>query len=182
MGQNNVGKSTILESLRWLLKPSARSASDFTDTEQPIVVTAKIEGISAAIPGLIPEPKHRAAIEPYCRNGILWIRVRLMARQPIHSSQKSAIQQRLRRTATSIDYGELKKMALPWFSVIQEEISVHSVWQSKVNSTKPFGNRQRRFSVQQIESDNRQFESGDRDCFVHVVGDWAVWGIGLVMA
>ena len=75
VGQNNVGKSTILESLRWLLKPDARSASDFTDTKQPIVVTAKIEGISAAILGLIPEPKHRAAIEPYCPNGILWIRV-----------------------------------------------------------------------------------------------------------
>jgi len=69
-----VGKSTILESLRWLLKPDARSASDFTDTKQPIVVTAKIEGISAAILALIPEPKHRTAIEPYCPNGILWIR------------------------------------------------------------------------------------------------------------
>ena len=75
VGQNNVGKSTILESLRWLLKPDARSASDFTDTKQPIVVTAKIEGISAAILGLIPEPKHRTAIEPYCPNGVLWIRV-----------------------------------------------------------------------------------------------------------
>jgi putative ATP-dependent endonuclease of OLD family len=75
VGQNNVGKSTILESLRWLLKPDARSASDFTDAKKPIVVTAKIEGISAAILGLIPEPKHRTAIEPYCPNGILWIRV-----------------------------------------------------------------------------------------------------------
>lgn len=68
VGQNNVGKSTILESLRWLLKPDARSASDFADTKQPIVVTARIEGISAAILGRIPEPKHRTAIEPYCPN------------------------------------------------------------------------------------------------------------------
>lgn len=75
VGQNNVGKSTILESLRWLLKPDARSASDFADAKEPIVVTAKIEGISAAILGLIPEPKHRTAIEPYCPNGVLWIRV-----------------------------------------------------------------------------------------------------------
>ncbi len=75
VGQNNVGKSTILESLRWLLKPDARSASDFADAKQPIVVTARIEGISAAILGLIPEPKHRTAIEPFCPNGVLWIRV-----------------------------------------------------------------------------------------------------------
>ncbi|MHB9008547.1 MAG: ATP-dependent nuclease [Limisphaerales bacterium] len=75
VGQNNVGKSTILESLRWLLKPDARSASDFADAKLPIVVTARIEGISAAILGCIPEPKHRTAIEPYCPNGVLWIRV-----------------------------------------------------------------------------------------------------------
>lgn len=55
VGQNNVGKSTILESLRWLLKPDARSASDFADAKQPIVVTARIEGISAEILGLIPD-------------------------------------------------------------------------------------------------------------------------------
>ncbi len=76
VGQNNVGKSTILESLRWLLKPDARSSTDFADTKQPIVVTARIEGISAAILGRIPDPKHRTAIEPYCPNGVLWIRVR----------------------------------------------------------------------------------------------------------
>jgi putative ATP-dependent endonuclease of the OLD family len=75
VGQNNVGKSTLLESIRWLLKPDARSSSDFTDANQPIVVTARIEGISAAILGLIPEPKHRTSIEPYCPNGVLWIRV-----------------------------------------------------------------------------------------------------------
>ena len=75
VGQNNVGKTTILESLKWLLKPDARSSSDFADAEQPIVVTAQIEGISPAILGLIPEPKHRTAIEPFCPKGVLWIRV-----------------------------------------------------------------------------------------------------------
>ena len=76
VGQNNTGKSTILESLRWLLKPDARSATDFADTGKPIVVTARVEGISAAILGLIPEQKHRTAIEPFCPNGVLWIRVK----------------------------------------------------------------------------------------------------------
>ena len=33
VGQNNVGKSTILESLKWLLKPDARSISDFADAK-----------------------------------------------------------------------------------------------------------------------------------------------------
>lgn len=76
VGQNNAGKSTILESLKWLLKPDARSSSDFADAKQPIVVTARIEGISDVILNHIPEPKHRTAIEPYCPNGVLWIRVR----------------------------------------------------------------------------------------------------------
>ena len=76
VGQNNVGKTTILEALKWLLKPDARAVSDFADAEKPIVVTARIEGISAAILALIPDPKHRIAIEPCCPNGVLWIRVR----------------------------------------------------------------------------------------------------------
>jgi predicted ATP-dependent endonuclease of OLD family len=75
VGQNNAGKSTILESLRWLLKPDARSASDFADTSKPIVVSARVEGISPAILRLIPEQKHRTAIEPFCPNGVLWMRV-----------------------------------------------------------------------------------------------------------
>lgn len=75
VGQNNVGKSTILEALKWLLKPDARSSGDFADGKRPIVVTARVEGISPAILALIPEQKHRTAIEPYCPNGVLWIRV-----------------------------------------------------------------------------------------------------------
>lgn len=57
VGQNNVGKSTILDALKWLLKPDARSSSDFSDAKEPIVVTARVEGISPAILALIPEPK-----------------------------------------------------------------------------------------------------------------------------
>ena len=75
VGQNNVGKSTILDALKWLLKPDARSTGDFGDDTQPIVVTAQIEGITAAILGYIPEQRHRTAIQPFCPNGVLWIRV-----------------------------------------------------------------------------------------------------------
>ena len=76
VGQNNAGKSTILESLRWLLKPDARSSSDFGDPSKPIIVTARVEGITSEIIGLISEPKHRSSIEPYCPEGVLWIRAR----------------------------------------------------------------------------------------------------------
>jgi predicted ATP-dependent endonuclease of OLD family len=75
VGQNNVGKSTILDALKWLLKPDARAANDFADPKQPLVVAARIEGITAQILALLPEQKHRTAIEPYCPNGVLWIRV-----------------------------------------------------------------------------------------------------------
>jgi hypothetical protein len=34
---------------------------------------------------------------------------------------------------TSLDYGQLKEMALPWFEIAQEEIAVHSVWESDIN-------------------------------------------------
>jgi len=32
--------------------------------------------------------------------------------------------------ATSLNYGDLKNMALPWFEIIQEEIPAHSIWES----------------------------------------------------
>ena len=31
---------------------------------------------------------------------------------------------------TSVDYRDLKAMASPWFEIAQEEIEVHSVWES----------------------------------------------------
>ncbi|UHL63511.1 AAA family ATPase [Paralcaligenes sp. KSB-10] len=75
VGQNNAGKSTILFALAWVLKPSALTESDFSKTDQPVVVTARIDGITDEILELIPEPKHRAAIAPYCASGSIWIRV-----------------------------------------------------------------------------------------------------------
>lgn len=74
VGQNNTGKSTILEAIKWVLKPSALSQGDFADAGQPIVVVAKIEGITPELLDKIPEKKHRTAIEPYCKDGTLWIR------------------------------------------------------------------------------------------------------------
>jgi energy-coupling factor transporter ATP-binding protein EcfA2 len=75
VGQNNAGKSTILFALAWVLKPSALAESDFSKIGEPVVVTARIDGITTEILELIPEPKHRAAIAPYCTSGSIWIRV-----------------------------------------------------------------------------------------------------------
>jgi putative ATP-dependent endonuclease of OLD family len=75
VGQNNAGKSTILFALAWVLKPSALEPSDFSKVGEPIVITARIDGITKEILKLIPEAKHQAAIEPFCNTGSMWIRV-----------------------------------------------------------------------------------------------------------
>ncbi len=75
VGQNNAGKSTILFALAWVLKPSALEPSDFSKAGEPVVITARIDGISEEILKLIPEAKHQAAIAPFCSSGSMWIRV-----------------------------------------------------------------------------------------------------------
>jgi predicted ATP-dependent endonuclease of OLD family len=74
VGQNNVGKSTILDAIKWVVKPNALAANDFADVAQPIVVAACISGISAELLDRIPDQRHRAAIEPFCKNETLWVR------------------------------------------------------------------------------------------------------------
>ena len=75
VGPNNSGKSTVLEAIRWVLKPTALKSSDFFDSTKPVVVSACIDGIDEDVLDLIPKQNHRRAIEPYCRNGQIWIRV-----------------------------------------------------------------------------------------------------------
>lgn len=74
VGQNNTGKSSILQAISWVLKPSALSLTDFHDPAKSVEVVACIEGITQEVLGLIPEEKHRKSITPYCRDGRLWIR------------------------------------------------------------------------------------------------------------
>lgn len=75
VGPNNTGKSTIIQAIEWVLKPKALPATDLFDPQSPLEVAACIDGVSDEILGRIPEQKHRTAIEPYCRDGRLWIRV-----------------------------------------------------------------------------------------------------------
>ena len=74
VGQNNTGKSSILQALNWVLKPAALSTKDSHDPDQPVEVVACIDGITDEVLGRVPEEKHRKAIAPYCRDGRLWIR------------------------------------------------------------------------------------------------------------
>lgn len=75
VGQNNAGKSTILDAIRIVLAPKAFSKTDATDSSEPIVISACISGITEELIDQIPDAKHRAAITPYCIDGDLWIRV-----------------------------------------------------------------------------------------------------------
>lgn len=75
VGQNNVGKSTILRALAWVLKPSAIQHGDFSDAKKPVEVCARIDGISEKLLDQMPDQKHRASIEPFCAGGYMWIRV-----------------------------------------------------------------------------------------------------------
>lgn len=76
VGQNNSGKSTVLKAIQWVLKPASLSIGDFGNKDAPVIVSACIDGISQEVLDRIPEQKHRKAIEPYCRNGRLWIRAK----------------------------------------------------------------------------------------------------------
>lgn len=75
VGQNNTGKSTILQAVEWVLKPKALSTTDFADPDNPVEVAACIDGVSDEVLNQIPDANHRRAIAPYCREGRLWIRV-----------------------------------------------------------------------------------------------------------
>lgn len=75
VGQNNAGKSTILDAIRLVLAPKAFAKTDANDPTQPIVISACVSGITEDLIAQIPEARHRAAITPYCIEGNLWIRI-----------------------------------------------------------------------------------------------------------
>lgn len=81
VGQNNCGKTTILKAIAWALKPGKVDSADFANSEEPIVVTARIDGISESIIAKIPEANHQKAIQPYCINETLWVRSSYTAKE-----------------------------------------------------------------------------------------------------
>ncbi|MCV4111273.1 ATP-dependent nuclease [Pseudomonas aeruginosa] len=75
VGQNNAGKSTILDAIRLVLAPKAFIKTDVNDPARPIIISACVSGITDELIALIPDARHQSAIAPYCVNGDLWIRI-----------------------------------------------------------------------------------------------------------
>jgi putative ATP-dependent endonuclease of OLD family len=73
VGYNNAGKSNILEAIKWVLRKTSLSASNFNDINQPITMLAKIEGITTDILDNIDQT-HRTRIEPFLENETLTIK------------------------------------------------------------------------------------------------------------
>lgn len=73
VGYNNAGKSNILEAIKWVLRKSSLKATDFNDVDNPVIMTAKIDGISEAILDNL-NATHRQRIEPFLDSELLTIR------------------------------------------------------------------------------------------------------------
>ena len=74
VGQNNVGKSNILNAIQWLIKPSAIDSSYFREPNQDIIVQAEIEGLNDGLLNDILFEKHAERIKPFIQNERLKIR------------------------------------------------------------------------------------------------------------
>lgn len=73
VGYNNAGKSNILEAIKWVLRKSSLKPTDFNDVNSPVVMTAKIDGISETILENL-NATHRQRIEPFLDSESLTIR------------------------------------------------------------------------------------------------------------
>jgi len=75
VGYNNAGKSNILFAIKWILSPYSLQSSDFYDEQNPICVTALIEGVSDDILNSL-QSRHQAKIQEFVSNEQIWIRQR----------------------------------------------------------------------------------------------------------
>ncbi len=73
VGYNNVGKSNLLFSIKWILKPSVLTVADFNNQSQEIVVSGTVKGVSSDVLANLAE-NHRSKIEPYCIGGSIKFR------------------------------------------------------------------------------------------------------------
>lgn len=64
VGYNNAGKSNILSSINWLLKPKIIPQSGYNNPQQDIVVEALFTGVSEKVIALL-KPEHQDPIRPY---------------------------------------------------------------------------------------------------------------------
>ena len=73
VGYNNAGKTNILQALSWVIKKTSLPAADFHDPANPVIVTAEISGIDAAVLDAL-EQNHRNKIEPLVVDGSIALR------------------------------------------------------------------------------------------------------------
>lgn len=74
VGYNNAGKSNILKAVKWFLRPTGLQDKDFTNTEEKVLVTAKVSGISQELLDSIDE-NHRESISPFINDESLYIKM-----------------------------------------------------------------------------------------------------------
>jgi predicted ATP-dependent endonuclease of OLD family len=67
VGYNNAGKSNIMDAIRWVLHHGALDESDFYDPDEPVMVTAYVEGINEEVLDGLSEIR-RERIEPFVRD------------------------------------------------------------------------------------------------------------------
>ncbi|MFD2517602.1 AAA family ATPase [Salinimicrobium flavum] len=73
VGYNNAGKTNILESIKWVLQKSTLKIGDFNNPELPVIVTAKIDGITEELLENLNQ-SHRNRIEPFLDQETLSVR------------------------------------------------------------------------------------------------------------
>lgn len=73
VGYNNAGKSNILEAIKWLLRKTSLSDTDFNDVAQPVEMEGCISGITATILGQMPA-NQQTAITPFLFAESLYIK------------------------------------------------------------------------------------------------------------
>lgn len=73
VGYNNAGKTNILESIKWVLQKSTLKQNDFNNPGNPVIVTAKIDGITEELLGNLNQG-HRNRIVPFLDNETISIR------------------------------------------------------------------------------------------------------------
>lgn len=73
VGENNVGKSNILNAIQWFLKPDKLESSHFKDNTQAIEVEGDITGISTDLLDAL-DSNHASRLRPFVDNEVVTLR------------------------------------------------------------------------------------------------------------
>lgn len=74
VGYNNAGKSNLLEAIKWFLRSSPLTETDFNDVKKPVEVIARIDGVSEDILNSL-EAKHKKKIEKFVIDSCMTVKV-----------------------------------------------------------------------------------------------------------